>query len=138
MKIDRHEFDNEIRQVEKELNDARELVATLEPRLEWLRRGQELYGGLSSRDAGRMTRPQAKPTLAQAILTVVGDGTEGGWTAAQVIDQLRARGWMPNGTSAEHVVRAKLAALARGETPALSRISHGVYEANKHGTSEDS
>lgn len=117
----------EIRKVKAELDEARELVAMLEPKLDWLLRSEEFYGGNGSSNG---THPPlvTKPTLNEAILTIIREEREGGWTALQVMDQLRARGWMPNGSSAEHVVRAKLAALARGDAPALHRISHGVYE----------
>jgi hypothetical protein len=117
MQID---VDGEIKQVTDALDAARKQVAVLEPKLEWLRQGQAFYGNGSI--------PAKKPTLTDAIIRVMSDGSEAGWTALQVMEALRARGWMPNGTSAEHVVRAKLAFLARGDAPPLRRIAHGIYE----------
>jgi hypothetical protein len=117
----------EITKAEADLAEARKLTAMLEAKLEWLLQGKEFY---KDEGSGNGTEPPSakKPTLQEAILTVLGEGREGGWSALQVMDQLRARGWMPNGDSAPHVVRAKLAQLAGGETPRLHRISHGVYE----------
>jgi hypothetical protein len=129
MKLDKHELDDEIRRVTQELEASRQQVSILESKLDWLLRGQELYGG--SRQDGRVgTSPLRKPTLTQAIINVM-DESDDGWTPVQVIGQLRAHGWMPNGNSAEHVVRARLAALARGDAAVLRRISHGVYVLNK-------
>jgi hypothetical protein len=121
----------EIKKVTAQLEKAREMVAMLEPKLDSLLRVEEFYRDESGNGTAQ-SRPSStrKPTLNNAILTVIREGSEGGWTALQVMDQLRVRGWMPNGSSAEHVVRAKLAALARGDSPALHRISHGVYELN--------
>lgn len=112
---------------EADLDEARKLTATLEAKLEWLLQSKEFYREEGSSN-GTQPLSAKKPTLQEAILTIIGEGREGGWTALQVMDQLRARGWMPNGTSAEHVVRARLARLAGGDTPLLHRISHGVYE----------
>jgi hypothetical protein len=124
MKLTTKELDEEADRVRQEVEDARKALAALESKLEWLLKGQELLGGAGPAAA----RPSKKPTLTRAILTVIGEGEPGGWTALQVMDELRARGWMPNGTSAEHVVRARLAALARGDEAMLRRISLGVYE----------
>lgn len=129
MKLDQHELDNEVKRVTEELEASRELVSKLEAKLDWLLRGQELYGG--ARQDGQTGAPLRKPTLTQAIVSVVGEASDDGWTPVRVMDQLRARGWMPNGSSAEHVVRARLAALARGDAPLLRRVSHGVYELNR-------
>jgi hypothetical protein len=129
MKLDQHELDDEVKRVTQELEASRQLVSELESKLDWLLRGQELYGG--SRQDGQAGAPLRKPTLTQAIVSVIGETSDDGWTPVRVMDQLRARGWMPNGSSAEHVVRARLAALARGDTPVLHRISHGVYELNR-------
>jgi hypothetical protein len=125
MDFDLHEVDLEIQKVSGELQRARELAARLEATLDWLRQGRELYGG--SRADAAAGLPLRKPTLTQAILKVIGDGPQSEWTAPEVMNQLRARGWMPNGSSAEHVVRARLASLARGDDAVLSRVSHGVY-----------
>lgn len=133
MKLDQHELDDEVKRVTQELEASRQLVSELEAKLDWLLRGQELYGG--SRHDGQAGAPLRKPTLTQAIVSVVGEPSDEGWTPVQVMDQLRARGWMPNGSSAEHVVRARLAALARGDDPVLHRISHGVYALNGSGGS---
>jgi hypothetical protein len=65
-------------------------------------------------------------------------GDQEEWPTSAIIEALEDRGWMPNGTSAVHAVRTKLAKLARGDDPALERVRHGTYTLAKRDPSERS
>lgn len=128
-------YDQQIADLERELDEARKKAAALEARLDWWKQGRELYGHATPN--GKITElvPEehvfqtgAKPTLAQGIIRVMksAEPPRETWNAAQVMTELRNRGWMPNGSTAEHVVRARLAKMAR-EDGGLRRVEHGVY-----------
>lgn len=114
-------YEAQIADLSRQLETAREHVAELETQLDWWRKGRDLYGASNSKGA------EQKPTLAKAILRVMDEGDQTEWPTAAIIEALESRGWMPNGTSAVHAVRARLAKLARGENPALDRVHHGTY-----------
>jgi hypothetical protein len=143
-------YDDQIVRLTGELDAVRQQLATLESELDWWQQGRELYGSADSGNgAGEQTTeyeakttelvpgsdvllsPGTKPTLAQAIVRVMADGSRKRWTASQIMDGLRTKGWMPKGTSAEHQVRTKLASLARGQNKTLRRVAHGVYALSK-------
>jgi hypothetical protein len=117
-----------------DLERVRMLVAELQDELDWWTRGRDRYAsGPTAESAPDEPDPTpVKPTLARAIVTIVGTAQPGktAWSVAEIMAQLRDRGWMPNGDSAEHVVRARTAQLARGEHPSLRRVEHGVYALN--------
>jgi hypothetical protein len=115
-------YDVQIADLTRRLNEAREDVKALESELDWWLRGRDLYG---SPDSNGSAAP--KPTLAKAILHVMSEGDQTEWTATAIMEALDSHGWMPNGTTAEHAVRTKLAKLARGDEAVLQRVRHGVY-----------
>jgi hypothetical protein len=114
-------YEDQIADLTSRLEAAKENVAELEAQLDWWRKGRDLYGASNSKGA------EQKPTLAKAILRVMDEGDQTEWPTAAIIEALKSRGWMPNGTSAVHAVRARLAKLARGDDPVLQRVGHGVY-----------
>jgi hypothetical protein len=142
--IDPHglHYDERIADLTTRLNGARQRVNELESELEWWQRGRALYGhDLPPDDIGGKTtelvpsrdvllQPGTKPTLAQAIVRVMKDGELSEWTPPQIMDALRTNGWMPKGSSAEHMVRTRLAQMARYEDGPLTRVRHGVYALN--------
>jgi hypothetical protein len=129
-------YDEQIADLERRLDEARKNAAALEAQLDWWKQGRELYGhGKTTNGKTTELVPEehvfqtgAKPTLAQAIVRVMksAEPARERWNAAQVMTELRNRGWMPNGPTAEHVVRARLAKMAR-EDGGLKRVEHGVY-----------
>lgn len=119
-------YDAQIADLTRQLEAAREKMAELEARLDWWQRGRDLYGSPDSNGSSSVVGA-GKPTLAKAILRVMNEGDQTEWAAGAIMESLRSRGWMPNGTSAEHAVRTKVAKLARGEDAALQRVRHGVY-----------
>lgn len=114
-------YESQIADLTRQLDAAKETVTELEAQLDWWRKGRDLYGASGSQSA------EQKPTLADAILRVMDEGDQTEWPTAAIIEGLKSRGWMPNGTSAVHAVRTRLAKLARGENPALERVYHGTY-----------
>lgn len=120
-------YDEQIAEISRKLSFARQTVGELEAELDWWTRGRELYGG--TRDPNKLL--DRKPTLAQALVVVMESGLDPDmekreWTAPEIMEALRAQGWMPNGKNAEHTVRTKLGQLARPDGP-LVRVRHGVY-----------
>jgi hypothetical protein len=128
-------YEAEIAHLTRELNEAREEVAKLEgarekateleARLRWWQQGRDLFG--SGSNGGTAPAGESKPTLAKAILHVMHEGDRTEWPTGTIMEALESRGWMPNGTTAEHAVRTKLAKLARGEDAVLQRVRHGTY-----------
>jgi hypothetical protein len=142
--MDAHElpYDERIATLTKELEGLRLRVEEVEAELDWWQRGRALFGSGATNGAPRTTElapatvvfgTGAKPTLAQAIVRLMADGDRESWTAPEVMEGLRARGWMPQSKSAEHFVRSKLASLARGDDRTLDRVSHGVYALHRSG-----
>jgi hypothetical protein len=124
-------YDEQIADLDSKLAYARQKVTELEAELDWWQRGRDLYGqraATTSAAPGKQRTPGTKPTLAQAIGLVMEAGLPEltHWTAPEVMERLRANGWMPNGKNAEHTVRSKLGQLAR-EDGSLRRVGHGVY-----------
>jgi DNA-binding XRE family transcriptional regulator len=142
--ISPHELDyaDQIADLSEKLDAARQTVIQLESKLEWWERGRDLYGVPASNGSGHATeRFGEKPTLAQAIIHVFKAAQEGKteWMVAQIIVELRDRGWMPTGKSAEQQVRTKLSQLSRGPDAQLHRVVQGVYElASPNGDDPDS
>jgi hypothetical protein len=132
-------YDARIAELTARLLDARHKVTELEAELEWWQRGRALYGHDLPHDGagGKVTelvpsrevllQPGTKPTLAQAIVRIMQDGEQNQWSPPQIMDELRSHGWMPNGSSAEHMVRTKLAQMARDPNGPVKRVRHGVY-----------
>jgi exonuclease VII small subunit len=128
-------YDEKIADLERQLEAARQSTLALEGQLEWWKRGRELYGHAATNGNATELVPEehvfqtgTKPTLAQGIVRVMKSAQPGKetWTTTQVMAELRDRGWMPNGSSAEQVVRARLARMAR-EDGGLKRVEHGIY-----------
>jgi hypothetical protein len=117
-------YDAQIAALTEQLEEAREKAAAIEAQLDWWQRGRDLYG--SPKSNGNVARG-AKPTLAQAIVRLMSESDRPEWTAGMIMEGLRSHGWMPNGSTAKHAVRTKLAKLARGEDAVLQRVHHGIY-----------
>ena len=115
-------YDAQIADLSQQLEEAREKVTAIEAKLDWWQRGRDLYG-----PSGGNIATGAKPTLAQAIVRVMNEGGRTEWPTSAIMEALEDRGWMPNGTTAVHAVRTKLAKLARGDDAALQRVHHGTY-----------
>jgi hypothetical protein len=117
-------YDAEIADLTQQLEKARERVKTLEGELDWWERGRDMFGHSASNGSAPS---EPKPTLAQAIVRLMIEGDRTEWPTSAIMEALESRGWMPNGATAEHAVRSKLAKLARGENAALERVHHGTY-----------
>jgi hypothetical protein len=126
--IGAHELDytEQIADLSRKLDAARQAVVQLESEVEWWERGRDLYGPPASNGSGKTIE---RPTLARAIIQVFETAQEGKteWMVSQIISELRDRGWMPTGKSAEQQVRTKLSQLSRGPDAQLSRVVQGVY-----------
>ncbi len=116
----------------------------LRDELDWYRKGLELFGahngGSPEPPASRTTELVSsaevfhggggKPRLRQAVLMVMQErrtvgGEEQVWRARDILAALAHRGWAPNGSHADHVVRKMLADLAeRGQ---LIKTGRGEY-----------
>jgi hypothetical protein len=124
-------YDTRIAELSERLEAARGEVAAIESELDWWRKGRDLYGSPNGTlDTG------AKPTLARGIIRLMSEDDREEWPTSAIIEALKDRGWMPNGTSAVHAVRTKLAKLARGDDPALERVRHGTYALAKRDSLE--
>jgi hypothetical protein len=124
-------YDDQIADLNSKLSFARQKVEELEAELDWWQRGRDLYGKATTSAPNGSANRGAKPTLATAIIAVMEAvlPERAEWTAPEVMEQLRERGWMPNGKNAEHTVRTKLGQLAQADGP-LTRVRHGVYILN--------
>jgi hypothetical protein len=100
----------------------RERIQLLEAEIAWLKQGFNLFA------AGRHTPASpdtSKPVLRKAILQVLGDGAKDAWKVPELIDELTARDWMPNGTSAKQIVRSRVSSMTSANE--LERVGYGTY-----------
>lgn len=98
--------------------------------LEWYEAGQRLFvDPLAPETLNRVDTVRAsngsKPTLREAILTILGESPGQSWKVEDVIAELGRREWLPSGEHAEHHVRSMLAQMYR-KGQAL-RVGRGIY-----------
>jgi len=137
------DYSSNIKDLEAKLAEHDVEGQRLRAELDWYRKGLELFGAQNGR--GPESRPSSttelvptaevfhsggKPRLRQAVLMVMGErqpagGEEHAWRARDILVALAHRGWAPNGSHADHVVRKMLADLAeRGQ---LIKTGRGEY-----------
>ncbi len=117
-----------------ELKKEREPLASqlekIDEELNWLLRGLVVYGEKGVGKSSAVTMNGRKPTLRQAILTVMKAGSRIEWTSAEVIQALDDRGWLPQGKYATHTVRQRLRDMANsGEIRKVGRGKFALKEA---------
>jgi hypothetical protein len=112
-------LEERLQAVEEKMNAAHDAYKRLEREYGWLRQGLEIYGG------GEEATPREKPTLRDAIITVMETNPADYWTTEAVIAALGERNWLPTGKNAEHTTRGRLAEMTQKDQ--LVRIGRGVY-----------
>lgn len=133
--ITAEEYSERIGALEAQLTREQEACSKTEAQLAWWVQGRDLF---ASGEATRRAEPSSdntngsKPVLREAILRIMRDGEKKTWKPPALMRELADRGWMPNGTHAEHIVRSRLAALVK--TGDLRRVSYGTYGLPKGGT----
>jgi hypothetical protein len=112
-------------------------LAMLRDELTWYEEAKRLFGnaprdpavepalpGLASQPGGPIANGD-KPTLRQAILTIMREQPNKTWAVESVISELRRRTWLPSGANGEHRTRSVLAQMHRKEQ--VKRIQRGRY-----------
>jgi len=117
-------------------------LAALRAELAWYEDGKRLFGD-APRDPdaepplpGLDPEPSpvngAKPTLREAILTIMAERPNKTWPVESVIAELRQREWLPTGTHAEHRTRSTLAQMHRkGQAKRMDRGRYRLPPAPK-------
>lgn len=122
-----------IGELRTEVDAAETRMAALRAELAWYEDAKRLFGdaprdpeverplpGLGNEEAARANG--AKPTLREAILTVMRERPNKTWPVESVIAELRQRDWLPTGTHAEHRTRSTLAQMHRkGQAKRMDR-----------------
>jgi len=143
----REEFDQRIAELEKERDELAQTHEKVERLLAWHVEGRRLFEGEAPEQDRTITElfPPAeafygprgvKPTLRQAIVATMRSAPGSEWPNSEVIAALDRHGWGPQGNNAAHIVRSKLAEMARmGE---LKNVARGTYMLPDHERGEDS
>ena len=114
-----------------EVQKVQENVQQTERLLAWWREGQALYGFDDAPDDRPIDiAPNGKkPVLKTAIFQIMREARDANgkvaWSPAEMSQALGERGWMPNGASANHIVRSRLSTLCKDGK--LERASYGHY-----------
>jgi hypothetical protein len=147
-------FDDRISELQQRVASLEDQLNHAQEQLDWWLKGLELFAAANGaqdetlfEDAQVTVDPESrivemvpstavlqspgmKPRLRQAVLRAMLDrpsanGRESRWPAADLIAELDARGWLPNGKSAENMVRHMLRDLVkRGQ---LVKPGYGTY-----------
>lgn len=116
-------IDSRVNELREQVEAKRKELGRLEAELEWWERGREFFDpDANGRDPGPTT---TKPTLRQAILSVMKTKPKSTWLTETIIAELRGRGWLPAAKTAEHRTRSMIAQMARDGK--LKRTGRGRY-----------
>jgi hypothetical protein len=129
--------DKRISELSDEIDATTQRLTQLRDELQWYEAAKRLFGdappdpavepslpGLGN-EAGAARANGAKPTLREAILTVMREEPRKTWKVESVISELRQREWLPGGEHGEHRTRSVLAQMHRkGQA---KRIDRGRY-----------
>jgi hypothetical protein len=105
----------------------------LRTQLDWWETGQRLFGDDTEAEPKAepaSTLPEGssdggRPSLREAVLTVLSQEPVKTWKTEAVIEELRKRDWLPNGKYGEHHTRSMLAQMHRkGQA---RRMGRGLY-----------
>lgn len=119
-----------------EAEAAEDHLANVRAELAWYEDAQRLFGDASPNpdvepslpglgDSPGASPNGSKPTLRQAILTVMREQPNKTWKVEAVIGELRRRDWLPAGAHGEHHTRSMMAQMHRkGQA---KRIDRGRY-----------
>jgi hypothetical protein len=120
-------------------------LAALRAELAWYEDGKRLFGDaprdpdverpLPGPDNEPARTNGAKPTLREAILTVMRERPTKTWPVESVIAELRQREWLPTGDNAEHRTRSTLAQMHRkGQVKRMDRGRYRLPPESKDGS----
>jgi hypothetical protein len=127
-------IDARIGELRGAVDAAEQKLAVLRDELTWYEDAKRLFGvappdpavepGLAS-ESDHLSANGSKPTLRQAILTIMREHSNKTWRVDSVISELRRREWLPVGPNGEHRTRSVLAQMHRKGQ--VKRMDRGRY-----------
>lgn len=126
------QMDARISELESEIVGQEERLDRLQTELSWWRAGKNLFsrdGDQSAKSDGptplKASPNGKKPTLREAIFTVMSEKPGKTWETSTILEKLDERGWLPNGEYGLHHGRSMLSSMARKGQ--LKRTGRGRY-----------